>query len=137
LSVLKRIGCFFLSKLNKLTIFYSFILSNFNLCPLAWHFCSKANTVKLEKIQERVLRFIYEDYNSTYGELLHIAKVPSLRIRRMRVMALECSKILYRLSPPCLNDLVVLKNSKYSLKYSNIVEIPKVKTTSYGKGRTI
>jgi hypothetical protein len=55
----------------------------------------------------------------------------------LRVMALECSKILYRLSPPCLNDLVVLKNSKYSLKYSNIVEIPKVKTTSYGKGRTI
>ena len=52
-------------------------------------------------------------------------------------MALECSKILYRLSPPCLNDLVVLKNSKYSLKYSNIVEIPKVKTTAYGKGRTI
>ena len=107
------------------------------MCPLAWHFCSKANTVKLEKIQERVLRFIYEDYNSTYGELLHIAKVPSLRIRRMRVMALECSKILYRLSPPCLNDLVVLKNSKYSLKYSNIVEIPKVKTTAYGKGRSI
>jgi hypothetical protein len=41
------------------------------------------NTVKLEKIQERALRFIYEDYNSTYEELLHIAKVPSLQIRRM------------------------------------------------------
>jgi hypothetical protein len=50
---------------------------------LAWHFCSKANTIKLEKIQERALRFIYEDYNSTYEEPLHIAKVPSLQIRRM------------------------------------------------------
>jgi hypothetical protein len=100
---------------------------------LAWHFCSKANTIKLEKIQERALRFIYEDYNSTYEELLHIAKVPSLQIRRMRTMALECFKILYKLSPPCLNDLVVLKNSKYSFRYSNIVEIPRVKTTTYGK----
>jgi hypothetical protein len=46
---------------------------------LAWHFCSNANTIKLEKIQERgALRFIYEDYNSTYEELLHIAKIPSL-----------------------------------------------------------
>jgi hypothetical protein len=45
---------------------------------LAWHFCSKANTIKLEKIQERTLRFIYEDYNSTYEELLHIVKVPFL-----------------------------------------------------------
>ena len=41
-------------------------------------------------------------------------------------MALESFKILYKLSPPCLNDLVVLKNSKYSFRYSNIVEIPRV-----------
>ena len=51
----------------------------------------------------------------------------------MRTMALECFKILYKLSPPCLNDLVVLKNNKYSFRYSNIVEIPRVKTTTYGK----
>ena len=51
----------------------------------------------------------------------------------MRTMALECFKILYKLSPPCLNDLVVLKNIKYSFRYSNIVEIPRVKTTTYGK----
>ena len=85
----------------------------------------------MEKIQERALRFIYEDYNNTYEELLHIAKVPSLQIRIMRTMALECFKILYKLSPPCLNDLVALKkNNKYSFKYSNIVEIPRVKTTT-------
>ena len=40
LNVLKCIGCF-LSKFNKLTIFHTFILSNFNCCPLAWHFCNK------------------------------------------------------------------------------------------------
>jgi hypothetical protein len=76
LNVLKRIGCF-LSKLNKLTIFHTFILSNLNFCPLAWHFCNKSNTSKLEKIQARALRFIYEDYGSTYDELLEKAKVPS------------------------------------------------------------
>ena len=43
----------------------------------------------------------------------------------MRTMALEYFKILYKLSPPCLNDL----KSKYSFRYSNIVEIPRVKTT--------
>ena len=39
-------------------------------------------------------------------------------------MALECFRILHKLSPPCLNDLVVLKNNKDSSRYSNIVEIP-------------
>ena len=34
LNVLKRIGTH-LTKLGKLTIYYSFIMSNFNYCPLA------------------------------------------------------------------------------------------------------
>ena len=42
----------------------------------------------------------------------------------MCTMALECFRILHKLSPPCLNDLVVLKNSKDGFRYSNIVEIP-------------
>jgi hypothetical protein len=94
-------------------------LSNFNFCPLAWHFCNKSNTSKLEKIQERALRFIYEDYESTYDELLEKAKVPSLKVRRMRTMAIECFKILNKLSPSCLHDLVVFKDCKYNFRYSN------------------
>jgi hypothetical protein len=50
----------------------------------------------------RALRFIYEDYESTYDELLEKAKVPSLKVRRMRTMAIECFKILSKLSPSCL-----------------------------------
>jgi hypothetical protein len=33
---------------------------------VAWHFCSEKNTKKIEKIQERARRFIYEDYENTY-----------------------------------------------------------------------
>jgi hypothetical protein len=60
LNVLKRIGCF-LSKLNKLTMFHTFILSNFNFCPLTWHFCNKSNTSKLEKTR----RWLYDLYTRT------------------------------------------------------------------------
>ena len=69
LNVLKRIGRY-LNKLGRLTIYYSFILSNFNFCPVTWHFCSEKNTKKMEKIQERALRFIYNDYVLNYEELL-------------------------------------------------------------------
>ena len=40
LNILKRIGKN-LGRLGRLTVFHSFILSNFNYCPLTWHFCSK------------------------------------------------------------------------------------------------
>ena len=52
LNVLKRLGKY-LSRLSKLTIYYSFVMSNFNFCPLVWHFCGEINTIKIEKIQER------------------------------------------------------------------------------------
>jgi hypothetical protein len=65
LNVLKRIGKH-LTRLGKLTIYYSFNMSNFNYCPLVWHFCGEVNTKKVEQIQERALRFIYEDYSASY-----------------------------------------------------------------------
>ena len=48
LNVLKRIGKT-LSRLNKLSIFHTFILFNFNFCPLTWHFCSDGNTKRCKK----------------------------------------------------------------------------------------
>ena len=119
LNILKRLGRY-LDRLSKLTIFHTFILSNFNFCPLAWHFCTDKNSKKLEKVQERALRFVYDDYTSSYINLLEKALVPSLQIRRIRTMALETYKIVNKLAPVCLRDLVNVKNSKYAFRYSNI-----------------
>ena len=57
---IKHLGPY-LNRLSKLTIFHTFILSNFNFCPLALHFCTEKNSKKVEKVQERALRFVYED----------------------------------------------------------------------------
>ena len=103
-----------------------------NFFPLAWHFCNKTCTRKLEKIQERALRFIYEDYSASYEELLQRINLPSLHIRRMRLLAFETFKILHDLSPDCLSDLVKFKNQSYNFRYTNVLQIPKVRTVSYG-----
>ena len=85
-------------------------MSNFNYCPLTWHFCGEKNTKKIEKIQERALRFIYRDYDSSYESLLLKSQLPSLKVRRLRAIALEAFKILNNLSPVYLNDLLTFKN---------------------------
>ena len=54
---------------EKLLLFESFILSHFNYCPLVWHNCSIANMKKIEKLQIRALRFVYNDFSSSYSEL--------------------------------------------------------------------
>jgi hypothetical protein len=72
---------------------------------LAWHFCTEKNSKKLEKIQVRALRFVYDDYSSSSETLLENAKVPTLQVRRIRTMALETYKILHNLAPVCLQNL--------------------------------
>ena len=47
LNVLKRIGRN-LCRFGKLNVNYSFIMSNFNYCPLVWHFCEEVKTKKIE-----------------------------------------------------------------------------------------
>jgi hypothetical protein len=131
LNVLKRIGKY-LTKQGKLTIYHSFILSNFNYCPLAWHFCSIANTKKIEKIQERALRFVYLDYTSSYESLLQQSKLPSLHVRRLRQLALETFKLFHKQAPIYLHDLITPKHNHYSFRYVNNLSIPRVKSTKYG-----
>ncbi len=50
----------------KLTILQSFIWSNFTYCCHIWYFCSPTLRQKVEKIQFRGLRYVYNDYNSSY-----------------------------------------------------------------------
>ena len=38
-------------------------------------------------------------------------------------MALETYKIINKLAPVCFHDLVHMKNSKYSFRYNNILDI--------------
>jgi hypothetical protein len=55
---------------------------------------SLANTKQMEKIQERALKFIYNENHSTYQELLAKSQLPSLKIRHIRTIAIETFKII-------------------------------------------
>ena len=120
-------------KNEKLTIYHSFIMSNLSYCPLTWHFCSEWNTNKIEKLQEWALRFIYDANTSSYDTLLEQSKLPSLKIGRMRTMALETYKIVNTSSPEFLHNLITLKDNSYNFRYKLIVELPRPRTTRYGK----
>ena len=129
---MRRIG-HNLSLLNRLTIFHTFVLSNFNLCPLAWHFCTETNTKKMEKLQERGLRFVYNDFSTSYEDLLTEAKLSTLHIRRMKTMAIETFRILNSLAPPVLTNLLKKRGTVYNFRYSNILQIQTVRTSKFFK----
>ncbi len=48
----------------------TFVLSKSSYCPLVWHFCSHHDVLIMENVQRRLLTNVYEDYESSYDELL-------------------------------------------------------------------
>ena len=60
LNAIERIQKFMDFK-KKEVLLNSFVYSNFNYCPLIWHFCSSKSLYKIEKMQERVLRLLHND----------------------------------------------------------------------------
>ena len=132
INVLLRLSKFLTTE-TKILIYKSFIKSSFNFCPLVWHFCSKTSSAKMEKLQYRALRLVFNDFDSSYETLLERVNMPTLHISRIRLIAVETFKILHKMSPVYLQDLLSYKNSIYSFRYDNLVDVPRVRTTKYGK----
>ena len=101
----------FLDPSSRKIIYQSFVASNFNYCPLVWHFCGKTNNQKLEKIQERALKIIYSDYESSYEELLEKSNSSTLLIARLRLLLCEIFKSLKDLNPKYGSEMFVKKRA--------------------------
>ena len=125
LNVLQRLSKF-LNEKSRFLIFRSFIQSNFNYCPLVWHFCSKTNTEKLEKLQYRALRIVFSDFTSSYASLLEKAELSTLHLNRLRCIAAETYKCINNLTPEYIRDLVQLKTSSYAFRFENTIKVPTV-----------
>ena len=73
----------------KLHIVKFSAIPHLTYCQTVRHFCrssSYSDARKLERIQERALRAVYCDNKSTYEELLHRAKLPTLHTRRLQAL---------------------------------------------------
>ena len=74
------------------TLMRAFITSQFQYCPLIWMFHSRQLNKKINKIQERALRIIYKDAESTYSELLEKVlpgPVKILNFSRVKIFSLS------------------------------------------------
>ena len=96
---------------SKKTLIEAFVYSQFNYCPLVWHFYSSPVNKKIESIQKRALIFLYNDFSSNYENLLEKAKKPTMEVKHLRILALEVHKALNNLIPTFIKDFSVKQNS--------------------------
>ena len=114
-------------------LYKAFILPHFNYCSETWHFCSKKSADKLEMVNKRALRFVFREKSTPYEELLKRIGLPSLREQRLAKILSTVFKILASDAGPArLRDFITVRCSTYNLRGNTIVDLPKVKSTTYG-----
>ena len=67
IAVLKRMKKILPFETRK-CLYLGFIIPHFNYCSATWHFCNKNITVKLEKVNERAPRFVFNEKQMSYCE---------------------------------------------------------------------
>ena len=116
----------------KKRLYESFILSHLNYCSVIWLHCGKKNVDKLEKINERCLRFVFNDLHSTYNELLDYINQPCLQDRRIHDMLTLTYRALNGNTPVYIKNLLNVKDTTYNLRGQHLLNVPRVTTTTYG-----
>ena len=105
----------------------AFIKSQFNYCPLVWMSHDRGANVKLNKVFERAMRIACSDSgNNSVNEYLTIHQ------RNLQLLMTEIFKTKNNLNPIFMKDIFATKNSYYSLRNPNHLQLPKVRTSKYG-----
>ena len=93
-------------------ILKTFIESQFSYCPLVWMFCSRKVNRKINHLHARALRLVYDDYTSSFDELLCKDKSLSFHHRNIHLVAIEIFKAKNNLSPPFMKDIFVSSETR-------------------------
>ena len=86
-------------------------------CHTVWYFCKASDTRKLERVQERALRAVYNNKTAAYDELLSKAKLPSLVNRRLQDILILMYKVKNLLAPK-VNTSVTFLQAIYELCFA-------------------
>ena len=117
---------------SKLILFKSAILPFLTYCHLVWHFCKASDTRKHERLQERGLRAVFKDNDSSYEQLLEKTDLPTLLNRRLQDLCILMYKVKHKLSPAYISNIFKEPNSNYNLRQVDF-SIPRYETVTYSK----
>ena len=92
LHALARISQYMSIHKRRMTM-KAFIASEFGYCPLVWMFHSRKLNSRVNKLHERALRIVYQDYASSFTELLEKDNSTTIRNRNIQLLATELFKV--------------------------------------------
>ena len=94
---------------------------------------------KVEALQKRALRFLYDDYNSPSEEIFKKCGKVNIQVIRLRYLCIEnlCREIyktINNINPRFMKQIFQLKETNRGVRnqYEQNLNVPKVSQVSYG-----
>ena len=93
-------------------------------------FCRKKDYLKIEKIQYKALKIIYNSSES-YEELLTRSNEVSIHQKHLRALATEIYKSLADINPDFMKPYFKIKEMPYNLRNGYALKLPSANSTYY------
>ena len=95
-------------------------------------FISRGTNQKINRLQERSLRILYQDDISSYAELLEKDKSVTNHVKNLQLLATEMYKVHNNISPNFICEMFPKCNVSYHLRKKNDFTRPKPNTVWWG-----
>ena len=114
------------------TLFKAFVQSQFKYCLIVWMFHGRRTNSKINKLDERALRIIYDDEVSTFDQLLAMDKCFCIYHQNIQRILIEIYNALHD-SVNSLKELFIRRISTKNMRSEPELVIPLVNSVLKGK----
>ena len=114
------------------TLFKAFVQSQFKYCPIVWMFHGRRTNSKINKLDERALRIVYDDEVSTFYQLLAMDKCFCIYHQNIQRILIEIYNALHD-SGNSLKELFIRRTSTKNMRSEPELVIPLVNSVLKGK----
>ena len=111
-----------LSPEQHVVVINAYIQSLFNYCSLVWKFCYRGIMYKMNKIHERSLRLLLENYKDDFQDLLRSSGDISIYQRCINSFLTKVYKYIHGLSSKIMNDVLSIIANIYNTRQFNVFE---------------
>ena len=107
-------------------------MSQFGYCPLVWMSHIRTLNNRINELHKTALSLIYNDFSSSFSELLEKDKSVTINRCNWQTLAYEIFKVKNNTVPETLTEIFPQTENNYSLRNSTTLQGRSIKTVMYG-----
>ena len=117
----------YIPQTQKRLLMNAYFMSQFGYCPLVWMNHSRALNNRINGLHKRALSLVYNDFSSSFSELLEKDKSVTIHHRNLQTLAYEIFKVKNNMMPEILTEMFPQKESNFSLRNSTALQARSIK----------